>query len=92
MAKVLVAFHNGIVDEKNPEAMPAFYEAFIRGLDSAGNQVVVYSHGMFGADFGEIDEDIKNEICGFEPDICIIFNNSFFDLAEVVDCLLLFMR
>lgn len=86
MAKVLVAFHNGIVDEKNPEAMPAFYEAFIRGLDSAGNQVVVYSHGMFGADFGEIDEDIKNEICGFEPDICIIFNNSFFDLAEVVDC------
>ena len=30
MAKVLVAFHNGIVDEKNPEAMPAFYEAFIR--------------------------------------------------------------
>ena len=86
MAKVLVAFHNGIVDEKNPGAMPAFYEAFIRGLDSAGNQVVVYSHGMFGADFGEIDEDIKNEICGFEPDICIIFNNSFFDLAEVVDC------
>lgn len=24
MAKVLVAFHNGIVDEKNPEAMPVF--------------------------------------------------------------------
>ena len=33
-----------------------------------------------------IDEDTKNEICGFDPDLCIIFNNSFFDLAEVVDC------
>ncbi|WP_274271076.1 hypothetical protein [Roseburia hominis] len=85
MAKVLVAFHNGIVDEKNPGAMPAFYEAFIRGLDLAGNQVIVYSHGLFGADFGDIDEETKKEICGFAPDLCIIFNNSFYNLADVVD-------
>ncbi len=72
MVKVLVAFHNGIVDDKNPEAMPAFYEAFIRGLDSAGNQVVVYSHGMFGADFGEIDEDIKTKFAGLNQ-IFVLF-------------------
>ena len=55
MAKVLVAFYNGVSDEKNPSAMPVFYEAFIQGLDRAGNQVMVYSHAAFGIDFGEID-------------------------------------
>lgn len=27
----------------------------------------------------------KKEICGFAPDLCIIFNNSFYNLADVVD-------
>ena len=43
MAKVLVAFYNGVSDEKNPSAMPVFYEAFIQGLDRAGNQVITCS-------------------------------------------------
>lgn len=52
MAKILVAFFNCMNDPENPNAMPIFYEAFIRGLDRAGNQVAVFSHGMFGMDFG----------------------------------------
>ena len=47
MAKILVAFFNCMNDPENPNAMPIFYEAFIRGLDRAGNQVAVFSHGMF---------------------------------------------
>lgn len=52
--------------------MPAFYEAFIRGLDLAGNQVIVYSHGLFGADFGDIDEETKKRFVGSLP-ICVLF-------------------
>ena len=83
MAKVLVAFYNGVSDEKNPSAMPVFYEAFIQGLDRAGNQVMVYSHAAFGIDFGEIDIQTRDSILNFEPDLCIVFNNCFYDLAEV---------
>lgn len=86
MAKILVAFYNCIQDSENSGAMPIFYEAFIKGLDRAGNQVEVYSHSWFGCDFGEIDENIKHSILNFDPDVCIIFNNCFFDLADVVEC------
>ena len=86
MAKILVAFFNCMNDPENPNAMPIFYEAFIRGLDRAGNQVAVFSHGMFGMDFWEIDPMTKASIQQLDPDICFIFNNSFFDISDVVDC------
>ena len=86
MAKILVAFFNCNKDKNNPDAMPIFYEAFVKGLDRAGNQVAVFSHSFFGIDFGKIDAKTATAIKQFEPDICIIFNNSFFDLSEVVDC------
>lgn len=86
MAKILVAFYNGIVDENNTAAMPIFYEGFIQGLDQAGNNVAVISHPCFGQDFGEIDEELKKTIMEFSPDICFIFNNCFFDLSDIVTC------
>lgn len=86
MAKIVIAFYNGVEDENNPNAVPIFYEGFIRGLDRAGNQLAVYTHKWFGVDFGEIDEETRNSIRAFDPDLCIIFNNSFYDLSEVVDC------
>lgn len=86
MAKVLVAFFNGIVDEKNPEAMPAFYESFIKGLCQYGNSVFLAFHRSFGVDFGDIPDTEKRKIKEFNPDICIIFNNAYYDLSKVVDC------
>lgn len=86
MAKILVTFFNGIDDTENPNSMPAFYEAFINGLDRAGNEVAVFSHKRFGMDFGPIDEDTEKVIKDFAPDICFVFNNSFYDLADVVSC------
>ena len=68
MAKILVAFFfNCMNDPENPNAMPIFYEAFIRGLDRAGNQVAVFSHGMFGMDFWEIDPMTKASIQQLDP-------------------------
>ena len=86
MANILVAFYNCMKDSENPNAMPLFYEAFIQGLDRAGNQVAVFSHSLFGVDFGDIDQTTKSAIQQFSPDICFIFNNSFYDISEVVDC------
>lgn len=86
MAKILVAFFNAIEDKKNPNALPLFYEAFIEGLDKFGNDIMLFSHKMFGLDFGEIDENTKNAIVEFKPDICFIFNNSFYDISEIVNC------
>lgn len=86
MAKILVAFFNTIEDKENPNALPLFYEAFIEGLDKAGNEIMLFSHKMFGLDFGEIDENTKKCIVDFKPDICFIFNNSFYDISEIVSC------
>ena len=86
MAKVLIAFYNGIIDEGNPDAMPQFYESFIRGLDESGNDVCVFAHRFFGSDFEGINDEVQEAIIAFAPDICFVFNNAFYDLANVVDC------
>lgn len=86
MAKILVTFFNCVNDPDNLNAMPLFYETFIRELDAAGNDVAVLSHGMFGLDFEEINEETKKIIVDFAPDICFMFNNSFYDLSEIVSC------
>lgn len=86
MARILVAFYNCIRDEENADAKPIFYEAFINGLDRAGNEVFVISHPYFGIDFGEMEEEGKRAIQKFNPEICFIFNNCFYDLSNVVGC------
>lgn len=86
MAKILVAFFNCIDDLGNPNAMPAFYEAFVNGLDSVGNEVAVFSHKMFGTNFKPIDDATEQVIKEFAPDICFVFNNSFYDISDVVNC------
>ena len=71
MAKILSPFYC-MNDPENPNTMPIFYEAFIRrGLDRAGNQVAVFSHGMFGMDFGDRSMT-KASIQQLDPDICFI--------------------
>lgn len=51
-----------------------------------GNEIAMFSHDLFGVDFGEMDAETKRAICDFAPDICFVFNNCFYDLANVVDC------
>lgn len=86
MANILVAFYNGIIDAENPNAIPIFYESFIEGLDKAGNNVYMLTHPYFGMDFGEISEELKQQIQNFKPDICFLFNNCFYDISDVVNC------
>ena len=86
MAKIIMAFFNGIKDANNPDAMPIFYESFLQGLFDTGNDVFVLSHPFWGRDFGDIEPELKQQIQDFEPDVCFIFNNSFYDLSDVVEC------
>ncbi|MBR5882011.1 MAG: glycosyltransferase family 1 protein [Mailhella sp.] len=82
MAKILLAFFNGIMNADSPQAMPCFYEAFIQGLRENGNDLLVYHHDRFNASFSILPDDIRKEIETFAPDCAILFNNCFYDLSE----------
>ena len=62
MARILVAFYNCMKDDENPNAMPVFYESFVQGLDRVGNEIAMFSHDLFGVDFGEMDAETKTAI------------------------------
>ena len=81
MAKILLAFFNGITNSNHPHAMPCFYEAFIQGLREHGNDLLVYHHDRFNASFSVPPKNIKEEIEAFGPDCAILFNNCFYDLS-----------
>lgn len=86
MAKILIAFYNGLYDKNDLSVMPSFYETFINGLKEAGNETLVFMSKFWGVDHGEIKADIKKEILEYSPDVCFLFNNAFYDLSNVVDC------
>lgn len=86
MSRILLAFYNGIEDTENENAMPMFYETFIKGLNAYGNKVMVFTHRSFGHNFNAIDNKSKQTVLDFSPDICILFNNAFYDISSVVDC------
>ena len=44
------------------------------------------SHNLFGMNFSDIDENTAHAIKEWNPDICFIFNNNFYDISEVVSC------
>lgn len=89
MSRILVAFYNGIKSERNPNAIPIFYESFLNGLCKAGNEVKTYAHNYFGnIEWGSIEKnpEVKKEVMDFDPQVCILFNNAFFDISDIVDC------
>lgn len=86
MANILIAFHNGVVDENNAFAMPIFYESFITGLEKAGNTVYAFYGEWFRGNWEEIPARLIRAIKNFKPDLCFLFNNCFYDISDIVDC------
>lgn len=87
MAKIFMAFFNGVAIPNNNYVMPCFYESFIMELKKLGNDVVYSFHDNFGYPFNEpaspqFIQDLKN----FNPDLIILFNNKFHDLSADFDC------
>lgn len=85
MAKICIAFYNALYDSENENKMPCWYEAFCDGLRKYGNDLLLFQISEFQKDYGEIDAESKEKILKFDPDLCIAFNNVFYDL-EFVGC------
>lgn len=86
MAKIALMFFCGTTNDAGELALPCYYESMVKGLEEAGNSVLVITHPYFGMNFGTIDEEMAKLLRDFSPDICFIFNNSFYDISEIVEC------
>lgn len=87
MAKIFVALYNFGRKKDDFDAMPPFYESFINGLKDAGNDVLCFHQKTYTRDFeGEIPALQKRILMKFNPELCILFNNKFWDISNIVDC------
>ena len=87
MARILVSFYNFAIGDKDFNIIPTFYSSFINGLKMSGNDVLCFFHKTVNRQFIEnIPNEYENKIITFNPDLCIFFNNSFWNIAEIVDC------
>lgn len=87
MARIFVALHNIAHKTDDFDAMPPFYESFLAGLQKAGNQVLCYHHKTHLRQFHEeIPLQIKERLFSFDPQLCILFCNNFWDISHFVDC------
>lgn len=87
MSRILLALFNGIYDEKHPEIVPCWYDGLIRGLRKSGNDVLVWQINTY--DYGkptQINEEDKERIRRFQPDLCFSFNNVFPAREGLIDC------
>lgn len=87
MAKIMLAFSAG-ADVGAPRwKLPIYYESFIKELTNRGNEVKYFAHSHGGPfKWPKAKEDVINQINTFNPDLFIIFNNSFFDIRDTVKC------
>ncbi|MCR4726591.1 MAG: CDP-glycerol glycerophosphotransferase family protein [Clostridia bacterium] len=87
MARILISIRNGWRRPDDFNAMPPFYETFLKGLQNAGNEVFCFQHKEYSRNFSTpIPEDMKRMIRSFDPELCILFNNTFWDISDLVDC------
>ena len=86
MAKIFVSLFSNIEDPNNQYAIPCFYETIIKSFERLGNQVLVYISNDFGQKFDVIPTDLKQKIISFNPDVCLFFNNTFFDCSSFLEC------
>lgn len=88
MAKVFVALYNFCRHPKDYTAMPPFFESFLNGLKEAGNDVCCFqTKKVTNRGFEQdIPEKMREMVLKFDPDLCIFFNNNFWDITELVEC------
>lgn len=87
MAKIFIAFYNLGRKKGDFNAMPPFYESFINGFKRAGNDVLCFHQKNFYRSFDMNVPEVQVEIIKrFDPDLCILFCNKFWDISKIVDC------
>lgn len=89
MAKIFVALNNFCRIPENYSAMPPFYESFVNGLKDAGNEVKCFQTKIVSGHKrceGEVPQELAGILSAFCPDLCIFFNNNFWDVSKIVEC------
>ena len=87
MSKIFMAFFAGNDYGNTHSVLPPFYESFISELSARNHKLYVVPHDIFSDhNWSEVTLDIEKEILEFNPDLCIIFNNAFYDISRVVSC------
>lgn len=88
MAKIFVSFYNFCKIADDYTAMPPFFESFFHGLKDSGNEVLCFQTKCTtnrGFD-KEMPKQYAEMLRDFNPDLCILFNNNFWDISNFVDC------
>lgn len=90
MANIFIAMYNMAMTQhrKDRNIMPPYYEALLKGLKKAGNNVLCFHYEDCWFDFKNksIDKSLLKKIKEFNPDLCIFFNNGFWDITNIFDC------
>lgn len=88
MARIFVALYNFCKVQDDGTSMPPFFESFLEGLKRAGNQVLCFqTKKVTNRGFNKpIPPELLSRVKGFDPELCILFNNNFWDISDVVDC------
>lgn len=86
MARVLLAFYNGIYDQNNLEKIPCWYDGLIKGLKKNGHQIFLWQIREFGVKETSFSEADRNLIKTFDPELCLSFNNVLPDEKGLIDC------
>ena len=87
MANVFIAMYNFGRDPNDFYKMPPFLESFLNGFKDAGNNVLCFRHKTYGREFDEkLPKEYESKIKRFNPDLCILFCNNFWDISYIVNC------
>lgn len=88
MARIFVALYNFCKVQDDGTSMPPFFESFLDGLKRAGNQVLCFqTKKVTNRGFNKpIPQELLSRVKGFDPELCILFNNNFWDISDVVEC------
>ncbi len=83
MANIIISFYQ---PQLLSDGMLCYYDAFVQELAKTNNIFIFTQNYIWNGDFPPIDEQRTAEIKAFSPDLIIAFNNSFFDVSDLVDC------
>lgn len=84
---ILISLCSPIQSKIDKYAIPLFYENIINEFSSLGHNIHVYVTKEWNKDYINcFPEKIYSFINEISPDLCILFNNTFYDISDYISC------
>lgn len=84
---IFISLFSGINDEGSVNgSIPCFYETVIKNLEKLGNNLLVHVSKDWNRPYDKIPDKLLTQIKEFNPDLLILFNNTFYDVSREFDC------